>query len=108
MGFANPIDLLRFRDTHGTNDVTDAMLILLEQKGPSPITQFTIACSAEGFASLNTVHKYMRALFDMGFVESVADPDDQRVRLVQVTRRGSEYLDAWVAGGDAANQQPTR
>lgn len=100
MGFATPIELLRFRAQHGTNDVTDAVLMLLEQLGATPVTQFLVACSVEKFASLNTASKYVQLLVNKGYAETVPDPDDQRIRMLRITDAGRAYLDDWVAGGD--------
>lgn len=99
MGFANPIELLRFREAHETNDVTDAMLTLLAQTQPRPVTEFLIACTAEKFASFNTVNKYLLQLITMRFVKSDASNDDQRLRVLTITDAGREYLAEWAEGG---------
>jgi hypothetical protein len=110
MGFANPIDLLRFRDEWGTNDVTDAMLMRLEQSGPRSVTEFLIECASEKFASFNTVNKYLLQLIGMGLIRTAPDDDDQRLRVLTITDAGRAYLKEWVAGGTdvAKNSVTTR
>jgi hypothetical protein len=105
MGFANPIDLLRFREAHDTNDVTDAMLMLLTQTEPRPVTEFLIMCTAEKFASFNTVNKYLMQLISMRFIKSEASDDDQRLRVLSVTVEGRRYLNDWAAGGAVRRAQ---
>jgi DNA-binding PadR family transcriptional regulator len=97
MGFRTPLELKKFQETHGTNDVMDNILTLLADGNERPTLKFISECMAANVASPGTAHKYLQELRSKGFVEEVTTKD-ARIRLVSISATGRAYLDAWIAG----------
>lgn len=98
MGFTRPSDLLRFRLKHGTTDVSDTLLEMIDEMGPIQITQFVLRCATDKVTSINTASKHLRTLQHNGMIESFSDDIDQRVRIVRITAKGRAYLKDWYDG----------
>lgn len=101
MGFRTPLDLKKFQDTHGTNDVVDNMLTLLADGHERPTLKFISECMQAGVASPGTAHKYLQELRTKGFVREITNKD-ARMRLVSLSDTGRAYLNGWINGATDA------
>lgn len=97
MGFRTPLELKKFQEEHGTNDVVDNMLTLLADGSERPTLRFISECMQANVASPGTAHKYLQELRTKGFVNEITTKD-ARMRLVSLSDTGRKYLNAWING----------
>lgn len=97
MGFRTPLELKKFQEQHGTNDVVDNMLTLLADGYERPTLRFISECMQASVASPGTAHKYLQELRSKGYVNEITTKD-ARMRLVSLSEAGRKYLNAWISG----------
>jgi DNA-binding MarR family transcriptional regulator len=97
MGFRTPLELKKFQEQHGTNDVVDNMLTLLADGYERPTLRFISECMQANVASPGTAHKYLQELRSKGYVNEITTKD-ARMRLVSLSEAGRKYLSAWING----------
>jgi DNA-binding PadR family transcriptional regulator len=97
MGFSTPLELKKFQEEHGTNDVMDGMLSLLTDGVERSTLSFIAQCVQANVASPGTAHKYLQELRTKGYV-SEHTTKDARIRLLSLSDTGRAYLNNWVTG----------
>ena len=107
-----PVDVLRGRmlealHRDGFDDIVSAHFAILNYPGPNGRRPSDIA--AQAGMSKQALHYLLSQLEELGYVERVDDPNDQRSKRVHLTERGheaaqtvraavAEVEDEWAAG----------
>jgi DNA-binding MarR family transcriptional regulator len=95
-------DMLRRIADAGFHDIRLAHWPVLQWPGPDGARPSAIA--ERGGTSKQAVNHLLRDLEDLGYIELRTDPDDNRARLVRLTARGHQLMDAMFDAAEATER----
>jgi len=96
MSTPSPLSVMDFYRAKGLDLTCDQILAMIKELGPGTTVEKVVdVADEEGISSRATTFKKLKALEKAGFISSIIPEDDQRYRLLAVSRKGRDRLQGW-------------